>query len=109
MSLVVGQKLWFVPYSRRDAEREVTVEKVGRKWATTERGLRLDLVTLVADAGGFTSPGRAYLDRAAYEAEVERQKAWQTLVCQLRHSFATPRDVSIEAIREAARLLGVQL
>ena len=33
MKLEVGQKLWLVENNHSRTQREVTVEKVGRKWA----------------------------------------------------------------------------
>jgi len=50
--LIEGQKLWWVPQRNRHAhEKEVTVLKVGRKWAQLDNHERIDLETLVADAG----------------------------------------------------------
>ena len=52
----VGQKLWFVRSEKRSGEsREVTVEKVGRVWATLSNRMRCDASGRV-DGGQYSSP-----------------------------------------------------
>jgi len=51
MKLAVGQKLWLVPTRGYGHEREITIERVGRKWAYFDRDRRLDPTTLKIDGG----------------------------------------------------------
>jgi len=80
-TLQVGQVLYFVPSYSYGNSYEITVEKIGRKWATTSHRHRIDLVTLRADGGGWDSPGRAYLSRAEHETEQARHAAWSGFTC----------------------------
>lgn len=62
MKLSEGQKLWWVPqHSLGMKGREVTVLKVGRKWAELDNGERIDLETLISDGGRYAPNGRCYL------------------------------------------------
>lgn len=101
MTLQVGQKLWFVPRDRRSgAPCEVTVEKIGRKWARIGRA-RVDLDTLVVDGGIYLSPGRCYEDRAAYEAKAARDVALSELRQKI-NQMTPPDSVTVDAIRAAS-------
>lgn len=111
MSLTVGQKLWFV-YSdrRRGNSLELTVTKVGRKWASTcssgwPESYRINIETLRADGGQYTSPGRAYLSREAYEAELAVDTAWRNLKRWMDGAYSPPSGISIVDIASAAALL----
>lgn len=103
--LEVGQKLWFVP--RHSQAREITVTKVGRKWADADgtKG-RICLETLGVVEGGYTF-GRCVLDREAYEASLEHGKAWRALLAGL-HRTANA-SIPTDAIYQAAALLGVEM
>lgn len=110
--LHVGQKLWYVPNgygNRRPDPYEVTITKVGRKWATVGeswRQERIDLETLQADGKGYSSPGCCYLSRELYEAEVERQALWSILTRKIQHTRC-PDEIGIEDIKQAMQLLKV--
>jgi hypothetical protein len=81
----VGQKLFVVrPGYRRDLPPEtfdVTITKVGIKYLTVHRDGAGDWYTYqfrkedLREKGDY-QPQRAYLDRAAWEAEIKREKAW---------------------------------
>lgn len=102
MPLQVGQKLWFVPNDRRScAPYEVTVEKIGRKWASIGRRGRINLETLAVDGGGYSSPGQCYEDRAVYEAKVALQAAWSSFQNKVRHQWRVPDGVTMDTIRVA--------
>lgn len=115
ITLTVGQKLWFVrednwaPSRNEPFEkaRELTVERLGRKWAYC--GVhRVHRQTLIVDGEGYGSPGRCYLSREHYEAEKAADSAWNELHVQTRRS-RPGNGPTAEAIRQAAALLGVEL
>ncbi len=101
-----GQKLWFVPNYAQGfgKEREVTVGKVGRKWADIGAH-RIDAETLRADGGHGTSPGQCWPNKTAWVAEQQRRELWGWF--QQRLSHQPPDGVSTESIRQAMTLLGV--
>lgn len=102
MELSVGQELWFVHRERRSgAPHAVVVTKVGRKWAQLDRGgYRIDVNTLAADGGNYTSPGRCWINRETWEAEEVRQDAWSNLRSYFDHRWTAPAGISTAQIRE---------
>ena len=105
--LIEGQKLWWVPAKSRYAQpKEVTVTKVGRKWAQLDNYERIDLETLVADPGQCSPNGRCYLSREAREQEEMLGKAWGKLKYDLQYTRAT-KGVTIADIEAARQLLGL--
>lgn len=105
MTLVVGQKLWYVPSDKRGQPHAVTVLKVGRKWADLDYARRrISIKTLRADGGQYSSPGRCYLSQAEYEAEVALDKAWTKFRDLVYHRSRKP-DIRISQIENAARAL----
>ena len=104
--LSVGQKLWFVPDRHFGQPREVTVLKIGRKWAAiSERGDRIDIETLVVDGKGYSSPGRCYRSREGYETIAAANAAWDALMRDLRNTYQRPRGLTVEDIEQARRIL----
>lgn len=107
MKLVEKQKLWFVGSGNHARTRgEVTVHSVGRKWAeiTGAYRCRIAIDTLIADAAGFSSPGRCYLSQADWLAQEGPKLAWQSLRSQL--PMACPKELSYDDIVAAGKLLG---
>lgn len=105
-TLIVGQKLWYVPTDRRwSYEREVTIKKIGRVWATLNSGERVNLVNLRVDGKGYMSPGQCWPSREAWEAEKSRQEAWSTLYRAVRESISVPHNLNEQKIRAAIELL----
>lgn len=104
--IVEGQKLWYVPTDGRDKPHEITVGKVGRRWAETGYRLRIDVETLEADGGKYSSPGRCWITREAWQAEQSRQAAWSDLKEKMNRSWSAPDGVSIDAIHKARAFLG---
>ena len=89
-------------------EQEVVVEKVGRRWATIAGvRYRIDVKTLQADGGGYSSPGTCYLDKDAFIAEREAVALYGEL--RQRMGSRPPAEVSAVDIRQAASLLGIAL
>ena len=102
----VGQKLWFVRSEKRSGEpREVTVEKVGRVWATLSNHLRCDATGKV-DGGSYQSPGHCYVNRGAYELEQARLIAWRKFTCGLEYK-QMPETLTIEALAQIAASLEI--
>lgn len=108
-TLRVGDKLWYVPRERRDGDgREVTVAKIGRRWATMEGAwpLRIDMETLAADGGEYSSPGSCFASREAYEAYIALVAAWGDFVMRLTR-WRPPAGVDLEWIEAARVRLGL--
>lgn len=102
--LSVGQKLCFVGTHRYNkGPTEVTVTKIGRKWAYLDNGEKIDSVTLWADGGQYGSPGRCWLSEHDWMQEQERCRLWLEL--HKRLSFRPPDGVSIDTIRQASAML----
>ena len=101
MKLKVGQKLWYVP-NNRGGQHEVTVIKVGRMWAHvgTHVGIRgrIDMETLIADGGGYGSPGRCYLSQEHYNSELRRVRKWGELCQAMRLFNNPPKHITVDDI-----------
>lgn len=108
--LTVGQKLWLVPQRGYGVPREVTVAKIGRKWATLDgwRESRIDKETLWMDGGVYTSPGRCYLSREEWEESQRLSGAWGVLKTLIADRWNRPDGVTIADMRAAANLLRVE-
>lgn len=105
MKLTVGQTLWYVPSGRHGNPHEITVEKVGRKWATCSRFLRIDMETLAADGGNYSSPGSCYLSKADHDAEVALEETWKRFRDLVDRQWHCPEGVRISQMENAARAL----
>lgn len=112
MTLVVGQKLWYVPsygYGYRRDGYEVTVEKIGHRWATlAENCGRIDKDSLWLDGGQYASPGRCWLSREAWEESKAIDAAMQRLQERIIYGRVEP-DVTLADIQAAAALLRVDI
>ena len=103
-----GDILYWVPSEKYHmSEQDVVVGKVGRKWADISNSrYRINIVTLEADSGGYSSPGRCYTDKNAFLLLRETKNAWDSL----RRSIGPlPDSVSLSAIIQAAELLRVKI
>lgn len=106
--LQVGQTLYFVGRDRyHGPARDVTVTKIGRKWASLDNGYRISLESLYADGGQYASPGRCWPNREAYEAALYRAHKWSALRKWLDHKYSPPEGVTVEQMQQAAKLLGL--
>jgi len=103
--LTVGQELYFVPTRSGTSPYSVTVKKVGRKWAELNDRHRIDIETLYADGGKYISPGRCWLSRAEYDAEIDRQAAWKELFVFMQNLYHAPNGVSESSIQMVLELL----
>jgi hypothetical protein len=109
--LKVGDVLYFVPNERRGPPREVTVESVGRKWATLKgyysSELRIDLKEWRADGKGYSSPGRCYLNASEYEFAIMRDKLWMQFRRAVECTYG--HEPEPDSVIQAAKLLGIEL
>ena len=115
---VVGQVVWVEGGSGRSAyQNEATVAKVGRKWATLSgrREQRFDVETWRIDSESCASSGRVYPCREGREKELLviaawRNFAWRNLSDAIdRYRYSAPPNVTIEALQQAAELLGLEV
>jgi len=107
--LVVGQMLWLVPPDRQQSPGWVTVEKIGRKWAFVSGRRKVDALTLESERTGFghDTHGTFYLTQEEWREEERRRKMWRTIRGNI--DLSPPDDISTDAIRQAAALLGITL
>lgn len=108
----VGQELFYVSL-RASSGQIVVVTRVGRKWAdVVPKGFknakprRININSMQADGGAYSSPGRCYLSEYAYKEEIELWKAWQKFRREVAHMTSTPSAASLQA---AADILGINL
>lgn len=103
-----GDKLYFVSSHRHVPSGDVTVTKVGRKWVYLSNGERINPETLWADGKGYGSPGRCHASKEAHDAAVSLEKAWSSLLFELRDRYGgAPDGMTVQAIDEARALLGL--
>ena len=111
MKLEVGQKLWFSA-PRYSTSRHVEITKVGREYVYINHGSPNDRFKLIDDrmricSQGGSFSGRCYLSKDEFDSELNAEKLW----CSLRNScsYSLPHGATAESIREAARILGIEL
>ena len=102
----VGWKLWYVPIRRHGEPCEVTVTKIGRKWAELDNHHRLNMETMMVMRGDYHC-GDCHASQAEWEAQQERHKIWRVFRDNI--DYAPPGDVTTDAIRQAAALLGIAM
>ena len=102
MKLEVGQKLYFDPHQRyyEYMRGEVTVTKVGRKWAELSNGRRISIETMLVDSSGYVSIGRCWLSEDEYAAAKELAVAWNCLRRVVADTHGRPRNISATAIKQ---------
>jgi hypothetical protein len=105
----VGQSVYVVPaYGKPSA---VTVEKVGRKWVSLSNHRRVGQGSDRLDnpSGVGAIAGTVYESEAAYQATVARLRAWERFRCAVERQWRPEPIPGVEAIAEAARLLGLKI
>jgi hypothetical protein len=104
-----GDKVWFVPWRRHHGNaRELTVMKVGRKWATLMEGRwewRANAATWVMDSGDNKAPGVLYASEAEWRVKIEAEGAWRSLREFMRDRNNPPPGLAVEDIRAIQRKL----
>jgi len=105
--LKVGDKLHFVASTNAKYQQEVTVQKVGRKWATLSNRHRIGIEDWIADGGQYVSPGCCYENQEEYKAEIELCNAWRDFTTQIGRTYNYPPDTTIAKIKTARILLNI--
>lgn len=101
----VGDELYWVPRQSYGKRGTVSVEKVGRIWAYLSNRYRVDVKTLEADGGGFSSPGRCFTSEAEYLRHTAAWDAWQKFQQRVSHSYGFPPGMTLEKIHAMTELL----
>jgi hypothetical protein len=107
--LTVGQELWYVPADRRylGGACAVRVLKVGRKWAEVSSNLgRIDAQSLWVDGGKYSSPGRCWLSKEAWEAAEALNSAWSEFYRDMYGRHVPPDHVTVAIIAQVRAILG---
>ena len=100
-----GDKLWLVTSYQGD--REITVGKLGRKWAATDnRRWRLNLDTMQVFDGAY-HVGMCYPCEAAYREQEALRDAWEEFRAQVRLTVGVPDGMTLKSIAAAMAWLGV--
>lgn len=106
MEYTVGQKLWFAPTQKwLGKPREVTIEKVGRKWLTLSNAYRVSVDDLTIDGGNASSPGRCYLSEQEHRDAVELDEAWRKFGHKVFNRYVVPDGVTVEMIKQIRVML----
>lgn len=105
MKLTVGQKLWLVRgHRKQNNQREVTVTKVGRKWAEIGFEGRIDMDTLTVDSGGYMSSGACYQSKEDYDRFIALQGAWQAFRDRVSREHG-PAQITVDELRRCANII----
>lgn len=104
--LKVGDELYCVPQYRLGYPRIVTIEKIGRTWATLARSEgRIRLSSWELDSRQFTSSGRCYENEEEY-LEYQRRKDARLAFARARAYTTMPEELTLDDLREIAHKLG---
>ena len=105
----VGQEVWVVPIRGHGNSLHSTIEKIGRRWITLSKyKWRFDPETGLVDGNGYSSPARVYLSKDDWEATLEVTRLWDAFRSATASTY-TFKPPSADAVREAAKALGVTL
>ena len=107
MKLSIGQTLYWVSAQYlREQPKEVTVTKIGRKWAYLSNNQRIDTENLIVDGGDYIPSGSVYLSKEEYDRLRDISAAWSKLRMDLQYS-SLKMGITVEHITEARVLLGL--
>ncbi len=111
----VGQSLFFAGRDIRWQQNGYTkVTKVGRKWAATSNGYRIDITQtnypfpVLHEVQGLC--GYCYLTKEDYLEAKEISELWDKLSMEVREASwrRRPQGLTPEKLKEAGRLLGLK-
>lgn len=107
MNLTPGMALWYVEDGGR--ARSVTVETVGRKWATLVECPRERVEVATGDVceRGYGRRGQVWLTRLAHEEDRYLRARWRDLAREV--SGPMPKGMTLETINNARRLLKLEV
>ena len=105
-TLKVGDKLIYRPRDSRQKQAEVTVVKVGRKWAHLEPSYygRADKETGVVDGGNYSSPATV-MTEAALLNEQYRAIQWGIVREAIQYKWSPPHWLTNEDLDRIAAIL----
>lgn len=106
----VGDVLFYVG-ERGERRAPLTIERVGREWySVSQHGhpshFRVSIETLHVRSREFTH-GKCYASEDDYLAVMHLESEWRNFRVQVDRTYRPP--ASLDAIREAAKLLGLSL
>ena len=110
--LEVGMTVFMVVNRNRVLTCEVTISKVGRKFAELDygRNYRILIADWSIDGGDYMSPGRCYPSEAEYLAEIKLTQDWGKFKNAVRGIFRVEQtSITVEAIAVAAKALGIDI
>jgi hypothetical protein len=105
--LEAGQELWFQSWFSSQLSRNVTLEKIGRKYATIKGwrdDFRLDMQSLRLELKDYGGKGRCWLSREAYEKDDELSKAWLLLKNEI-YGLSQPAHITLEQIEQIRQMI----
>lgn len=100
----------FVTWNQRhNQNRYYTVAKVGRKWVTlVGRTGRFEKETGLLDGGIYTSPGRAWLSKEAYDASCRVERKWSLFRRTVSGHTVKPNHIGEADLDNLLQLMGVK-
>lgn len=107
MKWQVGQRVIAVvgnSWSSKVTVRDATVTAVARKWVSIavdgySKPWRFDGKTGSIDGSGYSSPGRCYPSRVAYEDELARRVVWRSIGKITSHESLMPDHLTLDDLR----------
>jgi len=109
--VTIGQQLWFVPDRRPSGSGYDTVAKIGREWVTMSGHnpyrFRKDDPKMRADGKSYSSPGRYYLSKEAYEEESRLNRRFQNLIRRVPQ-YHRPDHLTDADMDELARMFQLE-
>lgn len=107
MNLTPGQVVWYVPVFPMG--EPVTVEKVGRKWATmVGRKERIEVATGRVTEPGYGLRGNVWESEADFEVWYRTVESWRAFERDIA-TRSRPAQATLENIAAARRLLGLEV
>jgi len=102
--LTVGDQLYFFSSVSYLTSCDVTVVKVGHKWATLSNGQRIELGEWVDKDVGYPPVGRCYENIKEYQDEVSLRTAWDTFRGTL--PWCPPKGMTLADITSIKEIIG---
>lgn len=108
MTYHVGQKLWCVMDRNRRHEFEVEVTKVARKWVSIGKRYgdgpprdcgRFQIDGSHLDGGQWSSPGRVWPSKEAWETYRDLEKAWSDFRMNISRTYHMPEHLTGDDIK----------
>lgn len=104
----IGQTVFYTDNDRKGRIYPSKVESIGRKWVNLEKHAgRFDKETMLLDGGQYSSPGKVYLSEEVYRNELAVEDLWKKF--REAYTYRAPEGVTVDNIREAARLLKLEI